>query len=155
MRLSTLLLLPVGLIFASPAALPEAAPQPAAAPLPTLAARLAESAELANVQAEHAKRQLTVSLFGATAIVSNGVICGGIGPLTGCLGSPGTNSINGTIRQTGGTLTGSSFTFLYGIPTPSTTATTATATDNGAIASEGPRKIALAAGMGALAFGLL
>jgi hypothetical protein len=153
MRLSTILLLPLGIALASPAPAPVAIAEPEAAPIPTLAARLADSALAAN---EKAKRQLTVTLLGATAILSNGVLCGGIGPLTGCLGTPGTNVVNGTIRQTsnriGGTVTGDDFSFLFSIPVPSTTPT---ATQNVARATEGSRKVALAAGVGALALGLL
>ena len=158
MRLSTIFLLPLGIALASPAPQPVAVAEPDPAPVPTLAARLADSALAANA-AEKEKRQLTVSLFGATAILSNGVLCGGIGALTGCLGSPGTNSVNGTIRQTsnriGGTVTGSDFSFLFSIPVP--TSTTATATQNGAVpaVTDGPGRVALAAGVGALALGLL
>ena len=110
------------------------------------------------------KRQLAITLFGATAMLSNGVLCGGIGPLTGCLGDPGaaTNAVNGTIRSTsgtvGGTVTGDDFSILFQIPIPSTTArTTTTSSDNGAaaIVTDGPAKMALAAGVGALAMGLL
>ena len=163
MRLSTILLLPISLVLAIPAAEPVAAAEPAAAPMPTLAARLADSALAANI-AEKEKRQLAITLFGATAMLSNGVICGGIGPLTGCLGTPGTasgdaiNSVNGTIRPSGGTVTGDDFSILFQIPTPTgTQRTTTTSSDNGAaaIATDVSGRLALAAGVGAVALGLL
>jgi hypothetical protein len=156
MRLSTLLLLPfTTLVLSSPN--PRPAPQPVAAPAPTLAARLVDAP---NSSPE--KRQLSISLFGATAVISNGVICGGLGPLTGCFGQPGTNTVKGTIGTGGGTVTGSGYTLAVsgttGTFTDASSAASATATNNGAVApTGGPARAAaaMAAGVGALALGLL
>lgn len=207
MHLSRFILLPLGLVLASPTPIPEPVPQPIAAPNPTPAARLTDSTAVAAAAAElkrrnHEKRQLAFTLLGASAYITNGVVCGGIGPITGCLGQPGpavtTNVLGGTIRTSGGsvaliggtirttgagglygtigqsgglagtvtqsggvaggTFTNSDFSVMFSIPVPTTSRTgVASATNNGAVArmTEVPAKAALAAGVGAVALGLL
>lgn len=155
MRFSSLFLLPLGLVLASPA--------PAPAPTPRAALE---------------RRQGTVAIMGATAVISNGVICGGLPGITGCLGQPAPNTNTATIvRLSGvsrssarglvvssptgsgrvaGTVTGDDFSVLFNIPTSfSSTATVATATENGGAWVTGRPAAAVAAGVGALVAGLL
>jgi hypothetical protein len=152
MRLSSFILLPFALVLAAPN------PQPVAAPAPTAAPRIEDAVVQAAIPFH--KRQLTVSIFGATAVVSNGVICGGLLFLTGCFGTPGTNTVKGTIGTNGATVTGSNFSLLIsGTDTSDgsnpTDTSTVTATNAAAVPSSGPGRAALAAGVGALAMGLL
>ncbi|KIW01095.1 uncharacterized protein PV09_07382 [Verruconis gallopava] len=164
MRLSAalVLFLPASLVLASPNPRPGPAAhaEPAAAPAPTPPAQLADAeVALMRRRAGHAdKRQLTVSLFGATAILSNGVLCGGIGILTGCLGTPGTNSVGGTVAASGATVTGSGFTIAASAPSTSSdssTSSSSSSSGDAVLVTAAPARAALAAGVGAIALRLL